>query len=298
MITLSYNDFIELYPTLCENRSYVENKITEFNSKISKKLTPLFSLKSHTQKYYRKNASLFFAIDNWQKGGIVYDTTITNGGSGYTTASVSIEGSATATATITSGVITAITITYPGSEYEYDTAPILTITGDGTGATATTTISDLKVYIGANDSTTADDELLRSDYQTGSFEVDDAWNTYHITDIRTYNGYSGQNAYMRVEGIQGIASQVPADLNIGGQIYDILARAYNGISNVSNGKNGAIKSSDIGGVKVSFGNSGEITGSKTPSSYSAVESSQAVDELLDAVIMYYDISDYYSQALG
>ena len=66
----------------------------------------------------------------------IVDYLITNVGSGYTTASVTIDGDgyeATATATITAGGVTDITITNAGHSYTYAT---MTITGDGTGATA------------------------------------------------------------------------------------------------------------------------------------------------------------------
>lgn len=62
------------------------------------------------------------------------------GGSGYTTASVSISGDgsgATGTATVSGGKVTKVTVTNAGSGYTTATA---TITGDGTGATATVTL--------------------------------------------------------------------------------------------------------------------------------------------------------------
>lgn len=58
------------------------------------------------------------------------------GGSGYTTATVSISGDgsgATGTATVSGGKVTKVTVTNPGSGYTSATA---TISGDGTGATA------------------------------------------------------------------------------------------------------------------------------------------------------------------
>ncbi len=67
--------------------------------------------------------------------------TVTNGGTGYTEATVAITGGggsgATATATIVGGIITGITITNAGFGYTAD--PTVTITGDGTAATATST---------------------------------------------------------------------------------------------------------------------------------------------------------------
>ncbi len=66
---------------------------------------------------------------------------VTNGGTGYTNATVSFDGGggagAAATATIDAGVITGITITNAG--YGYTAAPNVTINGDGTLATATAT---------------------------------------------------------------------------------------------------------------------------------------------------------------
>jgi hypothetical protein len=70
---------------------------------------------------------------------------VTNGGSGYTTATVSVALSttnfagATATATVSGGAVTAITVVTSGSGYT--TAPVVTISGDGTGATATATLT-------------------------------------------------------------------------------------------------------------------------------------------------------------
>lgn len=81
--------------------------------------------------------------------GSVDSISVTDGGSGYTSATVTIGSpngmgqnfvTATATATIVLGVITAINVTNPGSGYV--TAPTITITGDGAGATATAILTD------------------------------------------------------------------------------------------------------------------------------------------------------------
>lgn len=85
-------------------------------------------------------------------GNVVKSISVTNGGSGYTTApTVTITGGggtgATATATVSGGVLTGITITSRGTLTTggpyYTSAPVVTISGGGgTGATATATITN------------------------------------------------------------------------------------------------------------------------------------------------------------
>lgn len=73
--------------------------------------------------------------------GEIYTIEVTNGGSGYTSASVSIGGDgsgANATANIVGGSVDSITVTNYGSGYTV--API-TITGDGSGAEARANVS-------------------------------------------------------------------------------------------------------------------------------------------------------------
>ncbi len=91
------------------------------------------------------------------------------GGSGYTTATVTLSGGsvigaqATATATIAGGVITGITVTYGGSYTPNGTAPTVTITGDGTGATATATLLTSKralKIVGAAAATTTRSQVV------------------------------------------------------------------------------------------------------------------------------------------
>jgi len=74
--------------------------------------------------------------------GEIDSVTVTAGGSGYTTANVTINGDgtgATATATITAGAISAITVTSAGSGYSF---AFITISGDGSGATADANLGD------------------------------------------------------------------------------------------------------------------------------------------------------------
>lgn len=83
--------------------------------------------------------------------GEVIGTTIVNGGSGYTTASITTMSSSgygvVLTPVITNGVITSITIDNPGTKYQ--TPPLITITGDGTGAEA---VCEIKANIDKSDS--------------------------------------------------------------------------------------------------------------------------------------------------
>lgn len=81
-------------------------------------------------------------------GGRLTNITVTAGGTGYTTASVSFTGGspvspATAVAVLSGGVVTGITITDPGEGYT--SAPVVNITGPGTGATATAAIGGAMV---------------------------------------------------------------------------------------------------------------------------------------------------------
>ena len=74
-------------------------------------------------------------------GGKIYDIKLTNGGTGYTSATVVVEGDGsgcTATATIIGGVITRINITNNGQDYNLAN---VTITGDGSDAAAYAVIS-------------------------------------------------------------------------------------------------------------------------------------------------------------
>lgn len=77
-----------------------------------------------------------YAVQQNAVDGAIYNLKVTNGGTGYTSATVTIEGDgtgATATAVIAGGIITGINMTNYGSGYNYAT---VTIQGDGTSAAA------------------------------------------------------------------------------------------------------------------------------------------------------------------
>lgn len=80
--------------------------------------------------------------------GFVSMITVTAGGSGYTSATVTVSGpdaiggtytTATATASLIGGQVSTITVVVPGNGYVL--TPTVTITGNGTGATATAAVS-------------------------------------------------------------------------------------------------------------------------------------------------------------
>lgn len=77
-----------------------------------------------------------WAVQQNAVDGAIYNIKVTNGGTGYTSATVTIEGDGTGaagTAVITNNVITGITMTNFGSGYNYAT---VTIQGDGSSAAA------------------------------------------------------------------------------------------------------------------------------------------------------------------
>ena len=147
--------------------------------------------------------------------------TVTNGGSGYTTATVTISApmfapnggqcsiTATATATIDAGVITAITVTNPGCGYiSYPTtinelgvnftwtSATVTITGDGTGATATPNFisPEANTHIGG---------------VSGAYVRYGRYNTYLGSNSEPTARYYDQ--YMTVLGTQaGVDGSIPA----------------------------------------------------------------------------------------
>jgi len=78
---------------------------------------------------------------NWIDVGQIKKIVVTDGGSGYTSATVAITApasgtQATATAVISNGAIASITITNPGDGYVAGDAATVTISGDGADATA------------------------------------------------------------------------------------------------------------------------------------------------------------------
>ena len=104
---------------------------------------------SYTQsgnKWNKYMEGITFLTTGWHNENSVLSATVTNGGSGYTSApTVAFSAppdntgtTATGTAQFSNGAVTAIDITDPGSKYAEGTAPTITITGGG-GANAAAT---------------------------------------------------------------------------------------------------------------------------------------------------------------
>lgn len=111
-------------------------------------------------------------LDNFYSAGQILTTALLNKGTGYTTASILVDGDGTGailTPVISGGQIIQVIVTNPGTGYTYAN---LTVSGDGTGASVVATLS-----VGDLDTAQADVELLA---QRGSIEA------YRIT-----NGGSG-----------------------------------------------------------------------------------------------------------
>lgn len=92
------------------------------------------------------------ASGNWT-AGYVASVTVTNGGSGYSAATIAFSGGggsgAAASVTVSGGAVTVITMTNNGSGYT--STPTATISGDGTLATATANLEGHILYVPLSD---------------------------------------------------------------------------------------------------------------------------------------------------
>lgn len=177
--------------------------------------------------------------------GSITSITITNGGSGYTSPTITISApdspggtannpgglQATATASLTAGVITSITITNPGSGY-FD--PVIEIT-DATGVDG-----DLTPVLSAINQTTLNQEV----YQFSAIPLGDAQGVASILAIKSISmiydnyryslpmyGFSAYQAYVRRYPFQyayvpTVSSQYGQGTNGSLYLYPIASQAY------------------------------------------------------------------------
>lgn len=166
-------------PAILEERAYVYNGVTTRVRRSTGIPTPNWSIHKGWQVAlpagekivgdgsFIESGRFYFASHNPTVSVLtgattVVSSTVTAGGSGYTSASVSFSGGggsgASATATVSAGAVTAIKITSSGTGYT--SAPTVTITGNGSGATATAALSTGTTVKGEN-------WLMELDYLSG-----------------------------------------------------------------------------------------------------------------------------------
>lgn len=136
-----------------------DNEVQFWADGFSTDIDTKVSMAQFNNKMYMADADgdLFYwdGLIATRQGGKVRAITVTNAGSGYTTATAHVSGPnwggtlPTVTVTVAGGSISAIVVSDGGSGYS--TAPTVTIVGDGVGATATATVSpppqDLRLLI-------------------------------------------------------------------------------------------------------------------------------------------------------
>jgi uncharacterized repeat protein (TIGR01451 family) len=164
-ITVTSSSLISVgdYIAILYNGSYQVRQVTSvsgFNVTLSSAVTatagtPVIPVETYTLNYSNIGGSTGanVVVSDVLPGGLLFGgvppsgvaaITVTNGGSGYTSApAVNISGGggsgATATATVSGGVVTAINVTNPGSGYTSN--PSISFTGVGSGAAAGATLS-------------------------------------------------------------------------------------------------------------------------------------------------------------
>lgn len=175
----------------------------------------------------------------------VTGTTITSGGTGYTTApTVTITSAdgpgsgATATATVTSGVVTGISITSAGNGY--DTPPLVSFGGPGTGAAATTTvatggaISSITVTSGGSGYYSATATISPSDSNGSGATANAIVTNGSITKIAIISAGSGYDAVPNVN-ITSTAGGYNSPANTNSVLVAALGRCEDLYNNAGGG---------------------------------------------------------------
>lgn len=159
----------------------------------------LLIVATQTNGYWIWDGSVLYT-----SGTLGPQVTITNGGSGYTSApSVSVSGGsgtgATFSATITNGIVTKITITNPGSGYKLGDTPTISITGGG-GSSATATVTIMPFGISGQSAETYTSHVWINNAAQITFSAPES-----VSDFSTANGggsFSSTDSFLRVSFIQ------------------------------------------------------------------------------------------------
>ena len=126
-----------------------DNEVQYWSDGFSTDIDVKVSMAQFNNKMYMADADgdLFYwnGLVATRQGGKVRAITVTNAGSGYTSATAIVSGPSwggtmpTTTVTVAGGAVTGVVVSDGG--YGYPSAPTVTIIGDGVGATATATVS-------------------------------------------------------------------------------------------------------------------------------------------------------------
>lgn len=274
------------------NANYATQIINDVNALINERLKRIFSLTPNFIKKIRpKNSNVLLLTGNFQDIGVVDSINITSGGSGYVTApTVTISGGggsgAMAKANLTGAVVTSIEIINQGSGYT--TNPTITLTGN---ATATATISGLTVYRGDDASANMIQLFTGKDFRFIYYKEPEPGREYPIVAIRLYNDMLDQGEWIQMTGTYGFAPQIPRELLLESDLYDLIKRAVlsSDIDTNTMGQ-GMLTSSSIDKVRVSF----DITKRLT-----AREAMSEIDQLLKKVQEEYEYTgDYITSIIG
>lgn len=154
-------------------------------------------------------------------GGLSPEVTITNAGTGYTSApAVSFSaGAATAIATVTNGSVTAITITNPGT---YTVAPTVIFTGGG-GASAAATVSLMPVGVSGT---------AIENYQNRVWIINGAVTTFGApSSVSNFSTASGGGSFTSNDGFLRTAFYNLKQAN--SYLYTFADSSINSINNVT-----------------------------------------------------------------
>lgn len=275
-----------------DNPDYVTFLIDKVNAQIDQQLSKLFCLTPLTDpiRYYMKNSRATIVVNAWQEAGVVDSITITNGGSGYTSApSVSFSGGdgagAEAEAVISGGAVTTINITNQGRNYT--SVPTISFSGGGgSGAAATATISDLEIVLGEDDGTT-ETLTIEKDFRLILYKEHEPFRTYPFDMVHIYEGLLTRGSYIEITGTYGFSPQVPDEILLDVQLYEILKKAVlSAESDTDSGGLGDIAATKIDKISVNFQTAG---GDASGSKMSVKEALSSTMSLIQSVATIYQV---------